>query len=102
MHVLPCPSDPLCGAMGGQSWGGGRRELPGSLLNSKTSTTFSLCGLAKGICPPTNVVSFRKQGLDQIILKIYESLVIAQMVVAGSLLSIQKEMELSFRRKNLI
>lgn len=101
MHVLPCPSDPLCGAMGGQSWGGGRRELPGSLLNSKTSTTFSPCGLAKGICPPTNVVSFRKQGLDQIILKIYESLVIAQMVVAGSLLSIQKEMELSLR-KNLI
>lgn len=43
-----------------------------------------------------------KEDLDQIILKICESLDRAKPVVAGSLISTQKKMDLSFRRKNLI
>lgn len=85
----------------GVDWEWGQARVAGVLDSETVVASSSPCGCARYLL--TYPCGFlQKEDLNQITLKIYESLVISQTVVAGSLLSAQKEMDLSFRRKNLI
>ena len=68
-HYPTLPLRPLAWDHEEWSWVRGGRGMPGSWTLRRTLHPSSLCGLAKYMCPPTNAVSSRKKGLDQIILK---------------------------------